>query len=130
MCLDTTLIIFTFYSNVVDYMKAQTDFAAFMSLDFRTGRIISVEDSKAKKPTYKITVDFGSEIGKKTTIGAFTNYSKEQLIGKLIIGLINVGERKMGEETSQFLMLGVPNQKHETIYLTPESKVLEGVAVF
>lgn len=115
---------------MVDFMKMQSDFSAFTSLDFRVGKIISVDDSKAKKPTYKITVDFGPEIGKKITIGAFRNYSKEELIGKLVIGLINVGERKMGEEVSQFLMLGVPNENHYTIYLTPQNQVALGVAVF
>ncbi len=62
--------------------KQETDFAHFSALDMRVGRIVSVDSSKAKKPTYKITVDFGSELGKKTTIGAFTNYSREELIGK------------------------------------------------
>jgi tRNA-binding protein len=110
--------------------KEKTDFIHFESLDLRVGKVISVEDSKAKKPTYKITVDFGSDLGKKQTIGAFRNYTKEDLIGKLVIGLINVGERRMGEETSQFLMLGVPNTDHQTIYLTPQSEVPLGVAVF
>ena len=110
--------------------KPQTDFAHFSALDMRIGKIISVDYSKAKKPTYKITVDFGSEIGIKTTIGAFKNYPKEELVGKLVIGLVNVGEKKMGEELSQFLLMGVPNEKHETIYLMPQSEVPLGVAVF
>lgn len=110
--------------------KPDTDFSHFSALDMRVGRITSVDESKAKKPTYKITVDFGGEIGKKTTIGAFKNYPKEELMGKLVIGLVNVGEKKMGEELSRFLLMGVPNEKHETIYLTPQSEVPLGVAVF
>lgn len=110
--------------------KPNADFSNFSSLDMRVGRIVFVEDSKAKKPTYKITVDFGDEIGKKTTIGAFKNYPKEELMGKLVIGLVNVSEKKMGEEVSQFLLMGVPNSKRETIYLTPQSEVPLGVAVF
>lgn len=114
-----------------DFMaKEKTEFTRFESLDFRVGRVVSVEDSKAKKPTYKITVDFGPELGKKQTIGAFRNYTKDELVGKLVIGLVNVGERRMGEEISQFLMLGVPNDNHQTIYLTPQSEVSLGVAVF
>ena len=96
----------------------------------RVGRVVSVDESKARKPTYKITVDFGAEIGRKTTIAAFKNYPKEQLIGKLVIGLVNVGEKKMGEEISQFLLMGVSNEKNETIYITPQSEVPLGVAVF
>src|SRR5271170_1557048 len=102
--------------------KSNTDFSHFSALDIRVGRIVSVDESKAKKPTYKITVDFGTEVGKKTTIGAFKNYPKEELIGKLVIGLVNVGEKKMGEELSQFLLMGVSNEKHETIYLTPQAE--------
>jgi tRNA-binding protein len=115
---------------VIHTNKPQTDFVHFSVLDMRVGKIISVDDSKAKKPTYKITVDFGSETGIKTTIGAFKNYQKEELIGKLVVGLVNVGEKKMGEEISQFLLMGVPNEKHETIYLMPESEVPLGVEVF
>lgn len=111
-------------------MKTLADFSSFEALDIRVGRIISVEDSKAKKPTYKITVDFGTDIGKKTTIGAYRNYTKEQLIGKLVVGLVNIGEKRMGEEHSEFLLLGAPNQKRETIYLTTESEVPLGVSVF
>jgi tRNA-binding protein len=110
--------------------KPKTDFMHFSALDMRIGRIVSVDDSKAKKPTYKITVDFGIGIGKKTTVGAFKNYTKEELKGKLVIGLVNVGEKKIGEEVSQFLLMGVPNEKHGTIYLTPESEVPLGAEVF
>jgi tRNA-binding protein len=54
--------------------KPQADFLHFGALDLRVGRVVSVEDSKIKKPTYKITVDFGPEIGRKVTVGAFKNY--------------------------------------------------------
>lgn len=111
-------------------MKSEADFSSFEALDIRVGRITSVEDSGAKKPTYKITVDFGMDIGKKTTIGAFRNYAKLELLGKLVIGLVNVGEKRMGEERSEFLLLGVPDGKSGTIYLTPQSEVLLGVSVF
>lgn len=110
--------------------KDQTDFSSFQKLELRVGRIVSVEDSTAKKPTYRITVDFGDEIGRKTTVGAFRNYSKEELTGKQVIGLVNVGTKKMGDEMSEFLMLGVTNEKHETIYLMPQSDVPLGVEVF
>lgn len=111
-------------------MKAKTDFSNFAALDMRVGKIVSVADSKSKKPTYKIIVDFGNEIGKKTTIGAYKNYPKDALVGKLVVGLINAGEKRMGEEVSEFLMLGVANKKHETIYLTVESEVDLGAPVF
>ncbi|MDE1824223.1 MAG: protein secretion chaperonin CsaA [Candidatus Micrarchaeota archaeon] len=110
--------------------KDQTDFSHFSQLDLRVGRIVLVEDSKAKKPTYRITVDFGDEVGRKVTVGAFRNYPKEELLGKLVIGLVNVGTKKMGEEISEFLMLGAPNERHETIYLTPQADAPLGAEVF
>lgn len=110
--------------------KPDTDFSHFAALDMRVGRIVAVDESRARKPTYKITVDFGDEIGRKTAIGAFSNYPKEELLGRLVIGLVNVGKKKMGEEVSEFLLMGVPNEKHETIYITPQSDVPLGGAVF
>ncbi len=110
--------------------KPQTDFAHFSALDLRVGRIVAVEDSTAKKPTYRITVDFGAELGRRTTIGAFRNYTKGELMGKPVIGLVNVGDKRMGQELSQFLLLGALNEKGETIYLTPQSEVPLGAAVF
>jgi len=111
-------------------MKVITEYSNFEALDPRVGRIIKVEDSQTKKPTYKITVDFGQEIGTKISCGAYRNYTKENLMGKLVVGIINFGVKKMGPEISEVLILGVPNEKNETIYLTPESEVPLGVEVF
>ena len=66
----------------------------------------------------------------KVSCGAYRNYTKEQLMDKLIIGVINFSPKKMGPEVSEVLVLGVPNDKNETIYLTPQSKVDIGVSVF
>ncbi len=111
-------------------MKTIADYKNFEALDIRVGKIIKVEDSQSKKPTYRITVDFGSEIGTKVSCGAYRNYSKEELIGKIIIGVINFEAKKMGPEISEFLVLGVQNEKGETIYLTTESDVPLGVHIF
>jgi tRNA-binding protein len=111
-------------------MKNVTSYENFTNLDTRVGRIINVEDAQTKKPTYRITVDFGSEIGTKVSCGAYRNYSKEDLVGKEVIGIINLGTKQMGPEKSEVLILGVPNDKGETIYLKPESDVSLGVEVF
>lgn len=99
-------------------LKPQTDFSNFLALDIRLGRIVKVEESQAKKPTYRITADFGSEIGQKVTVGAYKHYSPGELEGLAILGIINVGTRKMGPEISEFLLLGVPNDKGEAVPLT------------
>lgn len=104
-------------------MKEITSFGNFEALDIRIGKIIKVEDAQTKKPTYRITVDFGGEVGTKVSCGAYRNYTKEELIGKQIVGVLNFGAKQMGPEKSEFLVLGVKNEKGETVYLTPQSEV-------
>src|SRR3989344_286896 len=111
-------------------IKDIAEFKNFEALDMRVGKIIRVEDAQTKKPTYRITVDFGSEIGIKVSCGAYRNYSKNDLVGKLIIAVVNLGTKQMGPEKSEVLILGVPNEKGETIYLSPQSDVPLGVKVF
>jgi tRNA-binding protein len=111
-------------------MKPLAQFSSFEALDLRVGRILKVEEAATRKPTYRIIADFGPEIGTKVTCGAFRRYSADELLGKLIVGVVNLGSKKMGPEVSEFLMLGVPTQDGETIYLSPENKVELGVAVF
>lgn len=111
-------------------MKSQTDYSAFEALDIRVGKIIKVEDSLSKKPTYRLTVDFGSEIGTKVSCGAYRNYSRDELMEKQVIGVVNFPSKKMGPEISEVLILGVSNEKGETIYLTPQSEVALGQKIF
>ena len=110
--------------------KPLADYSHFDALDIRVGRIIKVEDAATKKPTYRLTIDFGTEIGIKVSCGAYRNYAPDQLLGKQIIGVVNFAEKKMGPEVSQVLVLGVPNEKGETIYLMPQADVLPGAKVF
>jgi tRNA-binding protein len=110
--------------------KPTSNFSNFSALDIRVGKIINVEDAETKKPTYRLTVDFGPEIGIKKSCGAYRNYSKEFLMGKQVIGVLNFEAKKMGPEISEVLILGVPNSKGETIFLKPEQDVDLGVEVF
>jgi tRNA-binding protein len=82
-------------------MEPVASFSNFEALDIRVGRIVRVEDAETRKPTYRITVDFGPEIGMKVPCGAFRRYTKEELLGKLIIAVVNFGPKKMGPETSE-----------------------------
>ncbi|MFA6404421.1 MAG: protein secretion chaperonin CsaA [Candidatus Paceibacterota bacterium] len=111
-------------------MKEITSFNNFETLDIRIGKITNVEDAKTKKPTYRITIDFGSDIGSRVSCGAYRNYSKEELVGKQIVAIINFGIKQMGPEKSEVLVLGVKNEKGETIYLTPQSEVPLSAQVF
>jgi tRNA-binding protein len=103
---------------------------SFEDLDLRVGRIVAVEIAATRKPTYRISVDLGPEIGVKQSCGAFRNYSPEGLVGRLVIAAVNLGPKQMGPETSEVLVLGVTNPQGETIYLTTESAVPPGAPIF
>lgn len=111
-------------------MKPVADFSSFEALDIRVGRILRVEEAATKKPTYKITVDFGPETGAKVSCGAYKNYSNEELLGKLVVAVVNFSPKKMGPEVSEVLILGVLDEKGGTIYLTPQAEVPLGSKIF
>jgi len=97
----------------------------FNKLDVRVGRIIEVEDfPEAKKPAYKLKIDFGNEIGIKWSCAQLcTNYSKEDLKGKLILGVVNFPPRQIGPATSEVLVLGVPGKNGKCVLIEPERDV-------
>jgi tRNA-binding protein len=111
-------------------MKEKASFAAFSSLDIRVGTIIQVEKSQTSKPTWKMTIYFGEEIGTRISCGAYTNYAAAELVGMQIIGVINLGIMKMGPEKSEVLVLGVSADGGGTIPLTPHNHVNNGKEIF
>jgi tRNA-binding protein len=111
-------------------IKPTADFEHFAALDIRAGKIVKVEDARTKKPTYRLTIDFGPEVGSKISCGAYRNYAKEALLGKTAVCVINFAAKKMGPEISEVLVLGIADATGETIYLTTERNVPLGGAVF
>ena len=97
-------------------------FETFEQLDIRLGRIIEIERAiNAPKPSYKIRADFG-KYGIRTSVGRFTSHSEEELMGKLIFGVLNFEPRQIGETLSEFLTLGVQVPKldsGEATLITP-----------
>lgn len=100
----------------------------FQKLDIRVGKIIVAEDfPEARKPMYKIKIDFGAEIGIKQSCAQLTqNYTKDQLAGKIILGVVNLLPRKIGQEISEVLTLGVPDTNGNCILIAPDKDVLLG----
>lgn len=94
----------------------------FLKLDIRVGVITTVEDfPEARKPAYKLTIDFGLEIGTKRSSAQITkHYTKEELINKKILGVVNFPPRQIGPFISEVLTLGVPDENNEVILITPE----------
>jgi tRNA-binding protein len=110
--------------------KPTADFSHFEALDIRVGRIVKVEDAATKKPTWRMTIDFGPGVGTRVSCGAYKIYPKEDLVGRQVLAVVNFAPRKMGPEVSEVLVLGVPNENGETIYVTPQRLVAPGVALF
>ncbi len=97
----------------------------FVKVDIRVGKILQVEDfPQARKPAYKLTIDFGPEIGMKKSSAQITrHYTKEELVGKLILAVVNFPPKQIGPFRSEVLVLGVPDEEENVVLLTPDKAV-------
>lgn len=97
----------------------------FRKVDIRVGRIAGVEDfPEARKPSYKLKIDLGPEIGiKKSCAQLVKNYGKKELEGRLVLCIVNFPPRQIGPATSEVLTLGVPDKDGECILLRPDRDV-------
>ncbi len=103
----------------------------FEKVDIRVGRIIEVEDfPQARKPAYKLTIDFGPLIGIKRSSAQVTNYPKEELLGMQIVAVVNFPPKQIGPFISEVLTLGVPAANGEVILLAPTREVPLGGKMF
>lgn len=102
----------------------------FQKLDIRVGQILEGLDfPEAKKPAYKLKIDFGPEIGiKNSFVQIVALYKKEELAGKLVLGVVNFPPRKIGPFESEVLTLGVPDKEGKVILVVPskDSAVISG----
>jgi tRNA-binding protein len=107
--------------------RDEIDFAHFQAVDIRVGRITAVEDfPEARKPAWKLTIDFGPEIGEKRSSAQITNYSREQLEGRLVVGVVNFPPRTIGPFSSEVLVLGALDDEKGVILLRPDQEVALG----
>lgn len=99
-----------------------TTYDDFMNLDIRVGTIVAVDDfPEARKPAYKLTIDFGSEIGvKQSSAQLVDHYAKEALVGKKVLGVVNIPPRRIGPFVSEVLTLGVPDANHACVLIVPD----------
>ena len=109
----------------------QITYEDFRKVDIRVGRIISAEDfPEAKKPAYKLTIDFGKEIGiKKSSAQICKYYTKKELVGKLVMGVVNFPEKQIGPMKSEVLTLGVDG-KNGIVIIIPEREVELGKRLY
>src|SRR3954447_21397473 len=90
----------------------------FFALDLRIGRVTVVDEfPEARKPAWKLTVDFGTDVGTLRTSAQVTNYSREELVGRTVVGAINLGTKRIAGFTSEFLVLGAIDPDNGTVHL-------------
>jgi len=95
----------------------------FFELDIRVGKIINAEIfEEAKKPAYKLTIDFGDFIGTKKTSAQITNYKIDELQEKSCIAVINLGNKQIGPFMSECLVLGSISENGDVLLLQPSDK--------
>ena len=107
-------------------------FGDFEKVDIRVGKIVKVEDfPQARKPAYKLTIDFGPEIGlKKSSAQITTHYTKDELAGRLMMGVVNFPPKQIGPFISEVLTLGVPDGEGGVVLLAPTHEVPIGGKMF
>lgn len=87
--------------------KAAIGSAGFFALDLRVGRVLEVQPfPEARKPAWKLAVDFGPMVGQLQTSAQITNYAADDLLGRLVVGAINLGDKRIAGFASEFLILG------------------------
>jgi tRNA-binding protein len=107
-------------------------FADFERVDVRVGRILRADPfPEARKPAYKLQIDFGGEIGVRSSSAQLTaRYAREQLEGRLVLAVVNFPPRQIGPFMSEVLTLGVPDADGNVILVMPESDVPLGGKLF
>ena len=98
------------------------DFDQFLAVDMRVGRIVAVEDfPEARNPAWKLTIDFGPELGEKRSSAQITNYDRSELEGRLVVGVVNFPPRQVGPMMSEVLVLGAVADDHPVLLLEPDA---------
>ncbi|TQV71109.1 tRNA-binding protein [Aliikangiella marina] len=107
--------------NIIDWQD-------FEKVDLRVGTIVDVEDfPEARKPAYRLKVDFGSDVGIKKSSAQITElYSKEQLLGKQVIAVVNFPPKQIGPVMSECLITGFHRTDGNVVLAVPDSEIGNG----
>jgi tRNA-binding protein len=110
--------------------KPEVGIEGFDALDLRVGRVVAVDPfPEARKPSWKVRVDFGPAVGELRTSAQVTNYSTEALVGRAVVGALNLGSRRIAGFESQFLLLGAVDPQEQVQLLAVDGDVPPGTPV-
>jgi tRNA-binding protein len=112
-------------------MENNLQWEEFEKIEMRVGTILEVNDfPEARKPAFQLTIDFGNEIGiRKSSAQITKRYSKEDLIGKQIVAVVNFSKKQIGTFMSECLVLGSIGNDSDIVLLTPDLKVANGLRI-
>jgi tRNA-binding protein len=108
------------------------ELADFEAIDIRVGRIVRAESfPEARKPAYKLTIDFGSTVGVRRSSAQLTRrYGCDDLVGRLVLGVVNLPPRQIGPFVSEVLTLGLPDEHGDVVLVAPDGDVPIGGRLF
>ncbi len=108
------------------------DFDQFLAVDIRAGTIVDVQPfPEARKPAWKLSIDFGPAIGVKKSSAQITElYSREQLIGRQVAAVVNFPPRQIGPFMSEVLTVGFPDENGAVVLVAPDVSVPNGARLF
>jgi tRNA-binding protein len=106
------------------------DFGHFQAVDMRVGRVVSVEEfPEARTPAWKLTIDFGPEIGVKRSSAQITHYGREELEDTLVVAVVNFPPRQIGPVRSEVLVLGALDEERGVVLLRPDRGAAPGARI-
>jgi tRNA-binding protein len=106
------------------------DFDQFLAVDMRVGRVTAVDDfPEARKPAWKLTIDFGSEIGVKRSSAQIAHYAREELLDTLVVAVVNFPPRQIGPFMSEVLVLGALDDQLGVVLLRPDRGAEPGARI-
>ena len=110
----------------------QISFDDFLKVDIRVGRVTRAEPfPEARKPALKLWIDFGPEIGERRSSAQVTvHYDPDQLVGRLVMAVVNFPPRQIGPVMSEVLVLGVPDEEGQVVLIEPGHEVPLGGKLF
>ena len=111
---------------------SQISFEDFLKVDVRVGTVVDVQEfPEARKPAFKLTIDFGPAIGRKKSSAQITkHYSRDSLLGRRVAAVVNFPPRQIGPFMSEVLTLGFPDEAGDVVLIGPDLRVPDGGRLF